>query len=74
MYQLGGHHQTQEACPIESANLKVLFSSIQVKFVELDFIQSSIGVLLDSVAQFPYRIASHEQLVLSTFPQSWCWL
>ena len=43
--------------------LKVFFSSIQVKFVELDLIQSSIGVLLDPATHFPCRITSQEQLV-----------
>jgi hypothetical protein len=64
---------TRPKWPIQSnlQILKVLFSSIRVKFVELDFIQSSIGVLLESLAQFPYRITSHEQLVSSTFPQGW---
>jgi hypothetical protein len=64
---------TKPKQPIQSnlQILKVLFSSIRVKFVELDFIQSSIGVLLETLAQFPYRIISHEELVLSTFPQSW---
>lgn len=63
---------TRPKWPIQSnlQILKVLFSSIRVKFVEFDFIQSSIGVLLDFLAQFPYRITSREQLVLSTFLQS----